>query len=79
MLSSCEDLTTIVDNKIFPLVAENGTTFPFIVYKRTSVNPSDSKDKMIYKEEAFVEIMIASDKYNQSVEIADIVKDHLQG
>ena len=36
--------------KIYPLIADTGTTFPFIVYRRTGIEPSDSKDRFIYKE-----------------------------
>ena len=64
---------------IYPLIADTGTTFPFIVYRRTGIEPSDSKDRFIYKEDTYVEVVIASDKYNESIEIADLVKDALQG
>ena len=65
--------------KIYPLIADTGTTFPFNVYRRTSIEPSDSKDRFIYSEDTYVEVVIASDKYNESIEIADLVKDALQG
>lgn len=52
---------------------------PFIVYRRTSIEPSDSKDRFIYSEDTYVEVVIASDKYNESIEIADLVKNALQG
>jgi hypothetical protein len=29
----------LVDNKVFPLVANAGTTFPFIVYRRNGYRP----------------------------------------
>ena len=48
-------------------------------YRRTGIEPSDSKDRFIYKEDTYVEVVIASDKYNESIEIADLVKDALQG
>lgn len=79
ILSNDQDLTQRVDSKIFPLVAENNTTFPFIVYKRTGIEPQTSKDKLIHKEETNVEVNIMSDTYNDSIEVADLVKTALTG
>ena len=79
LLSNDANVTGRVQNKIYPLIADTGTTFPFIVYRRTGIEPSDSKDRFIYKEDTYVEVAIASDKYNESIEIADSVKDALQG
>lgn len=79
ILSNDESVKQRVDKKIFPLIAENGTTFPFIIYKRTSIIPYTSKDRFIHQENATVDVLIASDKYFDSIEIADIVKDALQG
>lgn len=79
LLSENTAVTDRVQNKIYPLIADTGTTFPFIIYKRTSVIPSDSKDRFIYNEDTYVDVVIASDKYNESIEIADLVKVALQG
>lgn len=79
ILSNDTRVTDSVGHKIYPLIADTGTTFPFIVYKRTGIKPSDSKDRFIYSEDTYVEVVIASDKYNESIEIADMVKDALQG
>ena len=42
----CTDsrLATLVGNKIFPVIVDNGTTYPFIVYRRSNVTASYSKD-----------------------------------
>lgn len=74
LLSNDANVTGRVQNKIYPLIADTGTTFPFIVYRRTGIEPSDSKDRFIYKEDTYVEVVIASDKYNESIEIADLVR-----
>ena len=79
ILSNDANVTSRVHNKIYPLIADTCTTFPFIVYRRTGIEPSDSKDRFIYSENTYVEVVIASDKYNESIEIADLVKDALQG
>ena len=37
LLVANEDLVAMVDNKMFPLIANENTTFPFIVYQRDSI------------------------------------------
>lgn len=74
ILSNDSDVVDRVQNKIYPLIADVDTTFPFIVYKRTGIVPATSKDKFVYSEEVYVDVVIASDKYNESIEIADLVR-----
>ena len=76
-LSNDKNITNRVGKKIYPLIADVDTTFPFIIYKRTGIIPADSKDRFIYSEEVYVEVVIASDKYNESIEIADLVRSTL--
>lgn len=73
MLISDQDVVKAVGSKIYPLVADIETKFPFIVYKRNSIQPVTSKDKIIYHSIAYVEVVIASDKYEQSIEVAEYV------
>lgn len=68
-----EALNTLVTGEVFPLVAEENTTFPFIVYRRNSIRKANTKD-YLNDEIASVDIVIASDKYSQSVEIAERVR-----
>ena len=39
ILSSDKTLNEMVGNKIFPIIAENDITFPFILVTRTSITP----------------------------------------
>ena len=77
ILSNDKDVVDKVQNKIYPLIADVDTTFPFIIYKRTGIEPADSKDRFIYSEDVYVDVVIASDKYNESIEIADLVRTAL--
>lgn len=79
ILSTDTAITSKVGSRIFPLIAENGTMFPFIVYKRNSIEPSTSKDRFIYSESIIIEIAIAATKYNESIEIAEAVRETLEG
>lgn len=68
-----EALNTILKGQVFPLIAEENTTFPFIVYRRNSIRKAGTKD-YANDEIASVDVVIASDKYSQSVEIAERVR-----
>lgn len=75
LLNASSDVTAAVGNKIFPLVANATTTFPFIVYRRSYYTPASNKD--YENEKCGIEIIVASAKYNESVNIADYVVDAL--
>ena len=64
-----------VDTKVFPLIANAGTTFPFIVYRRSSYSPKSDKDTLT--ESVYMEIAIICNNYEQSVSIANDVADVL--
>ena len=74
ILSSTE-VKNAVDTKVFPLVANAGTTFPFIVYRRSSYLPKSDKDTLT--ESVYIEIAIICNNYEQSVSIANDVADVL--
>ena len=76
LLSSNQQLVSMVDGNIFPLIAEINTTFPFIVYKREAITPQYTKDYWT-SDEVMINIMVASDDYVESIEIADLVRQSL--
>ena len=64
-----------ITNKIFPLIANANTTFPFLVYRRNYYRPASNKD---FEDEIVgVEMVIAATKYEESVDIADAVASAL--
>jgi hypothetical protein len=66
-----------VSNKIFPLIANANTTFPFLVYRRIGYQPRNNKDYV--GEIITLEMNIASETYQEGVDIANNVADILQG
>lgn len=64
--------------KVFPLVADEGTTFPFIVYKRSGLEPANTKDRYNFSELATLDIIVAANTYEESITIAEQVKDILE-
>lgn len=65
-------------SKVFPLVADEGTTFPFIVYKRSGLEPANTKDIYNFSELATLDIIVAANTYEESITIAENVKNILE-
>ena len=77
ILSDDDVLKNKVNNKIYPLIANENTTFPFIVYRRSGISESETKDKL-YAEYVDVELNIVTDRYEESIEIAEMGKSILE-
>ncbi|WP_187373970.1 DUF3168 domain-containing protein [Bacteroides neonati] len=79
LLSGNTDIAAKISNKIFPLIATNNTSFPFIIYKRTNIIPAYTKDRFSANDTLMMDVVIASDKYNEAIELADLVRNTLEG
>lgn len=77
ILSTDTNLKSKVGTKIYPLIANENTTFPFIVFKRSSFSVEYTKDGVL-EDTTQVDIITASDNYSDSVEIADIIRNTLE-
>lgn len=78
MISNTELMKLIDANKIFPLLANADTTFPFITYTRNNLIPEYTKD-MLSGNKAMFTILVVSDNYTQSLDIANAVRHSLEG
>lgn len=78
LLVANEDLVAIVKNRMFPLIANEDTVFPFIVYQRDSIYAEYTKDGR-YCDNINISINIAATTYNQSIEIAELVRIAIEG
>lgn len=67
-----KDITT----NIYPLVAENGTNFPYVIYERTGMGYTSCKDG-IYQQNADITIKVVTATYHNGVEMASDITDHL--
>ena len=56
--------------KTYPLVAENSTTFPFIIYRTTATRPEDTKDG-IYDWVYNIQVNVVNDKYDPVCDLCD--------
>lgn len=71
-------LSTIdqIGTKCFPLIAENSTSFPFLIYSRESLEPSYCKDGL-YEDEVSMTVKVVSNTYDQGISIAQEVREIL--
>lgn len=76
-LLNTESINKLVDNKVYPLVAPLETEFPYIVFQRTDTT-NYSKDNR-YQSELTYNVIVASDDYDESIELADSVIGELSG
>ncbi len=82
ILSQYKDLTDLVGNRLFPIIADEGTDFPFVVYRRLGLSETPkyfNKDLASTGGEAVVELMVVSNDYDESIEVAEQVVNALQG
>jgi len=66
-----------VGEKIFPLVAELGTTLPFITYERQSVQPLFESKDGVNEDTVTFTVNVVSESYGESVNIAYDVQSAL--
>lgn len=76
ILSSDNNLKKIIGDKIYPLIADEGTTFPFVIYSRIGIDQQSSKDST--DDEIRVLVQVATTNYQQSVEIAELIRSTLE-
>lgn len=76
LLLSNERLKSYIGDKVYPLIADTSTTYPFIIYRRSAIVNSSTKDDT--DESVNVEIYIVCDKYDQSISIAELVRSTLE-
>lgn len=63
-----------ISNNIFPIVAEDGTNYPFITYRRTGLTSNSSKDGY-YEDIVRVEIKAICATYIQSVQVINRIRE----
>ena len=62
---------------VYPVKADEGTTFPFMIYRRVSGQSQSSKDG-IYSSIAHIEVNIVAQSNEESIELAEKVLQKLE-
>ena len=74
ILSTTTNITDLVSTRIFPNVAPQTTTFPFIIYDVTGVSPNDTKDGASTLDTNDVMISCYSETYSQASDLAQKIR-----
>ena len=73
-----EEVSKLINtNNVFPLIANADTTFPFVVYGRTSLVPTYTKD-LLTENSITIYIYVVSDNYIESLEIANAIRHSIE-
>ena len=64
---------------VYPLRAPNEARFPLIVFARTNVYGEGQTKDGVYADKVGFQVTVASDKYFQSAELANEVRDLFEG
>ena len=68
--SGSGDVFDLVGARIYPNVAKQATTFPFIVYQTTGVDPNDTKDGVSTVDGNSFMVLCYSETYTQVADLA---------
>lgn len=76
-LSATAAVTALVSTRIFPDMATQDATYPFIVYTNDATQPTDVKDSGSPLDVVTMSVMIYSNSYSQAQDIAAAVRTAL--
>ena len=74
ILANDSDVSALVGTRIFPNVAPQTTTFPFIIYDVTGVDPNDTKEGPSTLDTNDVMISCYSETYSQASDLAQKIR-----
>jgi len=77
LLITDDKLKELVGNKIYPLVAEESVTYPFIIFTKENAFANYTKDLLTY-DTVNISVAIAAVNYFQTVQIAERVRQILE-
>ena len=77
MLSGSTAVTAEVGNKIYPLIAPDTTTFPFIVFSRSGIDTQYCKD-CAYEDRAAITVIVVAEDYETAVDTANAVRQAIE-
>ena len=77
LLINDEILNGLVGKKIYPIVAEETVSYPFILFTKESAIANYTKDLLMY-DTVTISIAIAATNYIQTVDIAERVRQILE-
>ena len=77
LLQASTDVTDLVGTRVFPSLAAQGATMPFVTYEIMQITPSDEKDGPSEMDEVRVEVACFADRYSVAVDLGTKVRTAL--
>lgn len=77
LLTADPTLMELTGGDIYPIVAEESVSYPFVLFTKSNAYGNYTKDLLLY-DSATVEVVIAAVNYFQTVEIAERVRQVLE-
>lgn len=74
LLTSDVDVSAIAGDRIFPQIAAQGASFPFVVYVLQDTSPSDTKSGVSTLDEVRYDIVVASETYAQASDLTNKIR-----
>lgn len=68
-------LVTKLGTRVYPIVAEVNTDFPFVTYSRQNVYPMNASKDGWFSDSISFNITVCSGSYEEACEIADLIRD----
>lgn len=78
ILMASEEIKSLIDNKIFPLIAPEKTKGDYIAYQRDGYK-QDTTKMGVYTQKPLVNVIAVSESYARSQELASLIYDTLSG
>lgn len=78
LLVSDTTVSALVGENIFPLVAPEGTEFPYVVYSCVSMTTARDKDQLFYQQDVSEAVIVCTEDYTSGIEIAAAIAQALQ-
>lgn len=72
-----QDLASVLEKRIFPLVAEEGTEYPYLIMKLESIQPAYSKDGRMY-DNLTVSVSVFAKDYKTVVNTQELIRNLLE-
>lgn len=79
LLSQNLELRKLVGNKVFPVVIQEDIEFPYVVYRRSRLIPSYTKDNYATDDTVYVDVIAVAEDYMSSLNLAQAIRCALEG
>lgn len=75
VITTDSELSNMIGENIYPIIAEPDTPFPFITYTRSNIYVVNQSKDFWFNDELSFNIQICDDDYMRSCHIANLIRD----